>query len=534
MLAQRSLKTILCRSASAVPASVADAAKADKRSVADEPVASSSPTVADHRRTLFRAISTMTPLERSACVIPHPILDGSQRGWDNEEAFCRDVHLETLLGGNSNAAFVVRFHNAGGLTPCDEKNIPRPLLLKVYGTAMQKIVDRSADVRGSLVASSVALGPGIVALFDWGRLEIFLPGYSNFTTSQWMSASEPWFLRSTATALRTLHDRCSALPAAQAGDSSRASLDLHLFRFLGCFSEASQAAKAQDDHVQQFIAECESEIKWLLDRCEAIGDPLVFSHSDSNPSNLLWKKVTTPNTPSSATFSSMRVSIGGGAEPTSTFQRSCSSSSLGGEAMELYLIDYEYCGWNFPFFDLGNVVCEMDYDYEDSHGVPTTDPVQCQHWPDEDEWKSDHVFHGFIKPIAEEHKHLGEHYHTPRLAKNILSRIRDKERGDNKSDDQDLASHIVENFVAPFFGVPSSALTVNHHYRRLALGMLASNLKWGVWGCAVCSHEATRGKDASTIILPRGSSGLDYAAYSESRLQDYEALKTFLVEEGLL
>jgi ethanolamine kinase len=498
-----------------------------------------SPTTEERRRILYRSIAAMTPQQRQQCLIPHPILNGSQRGWDNEDAFCRDIRLETLTGGNSNAAYVVTF-GSGGLTPCDEKHIPRPLLLKVYGTAMGKIVDRSADVGGSIAASSVSLGPGVVALFDWGRLEVFLPGYNNHTTTLWMNREEPWYLRSVATALRTLHERCSssassAVPAPS--PSQPASLELHLSRFLSCFADASVAAKEEDRIVKDFFAACEAEKDWLLDRCLAIGDPLVFSHSDSNPSNLMWKKVTSPTTPptSSRSFSTMRVPI----QPQQADHQAdgSQSSDMGacynrsGEMMELFLIDYEYCGWNFPFFDLGNVICEMDYDYEASHGTPTTEPVSCTVMADGENWNSTERYYGFVKPIAEQHKH--DDYHFPRLAKNILSRVRAIESA-SPAEQNDLASHIVENFVAPFFDVPVADLTVDNHFRRLALGMLSSSLKWGVWGCAVCSHEAKHNPNTATVTLPRGSSGLDYAAYSECRLKDYEALKKFLLQEKLL
>ncbi|CUG87959.1 choline kinase, putative [Bodo saltans] len=536
MLPNRSLKTILCLCC-------VSAAGTKKKTLSPSKVSvnfhDNNTSLSAVTKRLHRSLVTLTSRERQLCTIPHPILNGSQRGWDNEAAFCRDVHLEVVLGGNSNTAYMVTF-TSGGLTPSDEKNIPRPLLLKVYGTAMTKIVDRSTDVDGSIAASLASLGPGVVALFEWGRLEVFLPGYNNHTTALWMNADEPWYLRSVAVALRTFRDRCSTdlTSGATSTPSQPASLDLHLSRFLGCFADAAVPAKDEDDIVKAFFANCEAEKNWLLEQCVAIGDDLVFSHCDSNPSNLMWKRVTSPtssSSPSGRTFSPMRVPIQQEQEPHCTSPNtppSAPPSRSNSEMMELFLIDYEYCGWNFPFFDLGNVVCEMDYDYETSHGHPTTEPVACTLPANGgDDWKSADGYCGFVKPTAEQHKN--DDYHYPRLAMNILSCIRAKESGLPYEGDN-LAAHIVENFVAPFFDVPASSLTVNDHFRRLALGMLSSNLKWGVWGCAICSEEAKHDAKTATVTLPRGSSGLDYAAYSECRLRDYEALKALLTKEKIL
>lgn len=515
------------------------------RCLASKPVTQSEPvpscvSLEDHQGALFRAVSGATWHKVESCCVPHPLLKHSSAWVSSEDAFRSNVSLQPLSGGNSNAAFLVTFTATPEPTDTRDDTVVPPLLLKVYGSAMQSIVDRDADTSGSMAAASISLGPGIVALFDWGRIEVFLSGYQNLTTPLLTTDKEPWNLQAVAAALRTLH---TVSPLQGPSRSSPPALDEHLSRFLRCIETNSGTAAADDAIVGGFFADCAAEKDWLLQTCEQLGDPLVFGHNDANPSNLLWKIVDSASTsPSSAPLrpegSVVRVPIGLEclSEPNRT------TSAVMSRELEVYLIDYEFSGWNFPCFDLGNVVCELDYDYEQSHGVATVDPVTFLKEENSSNWKSAAAspYHGFVKPLAEQQllAEQTEGYHEPHLAKRILAHMRLSSSSNGGKDT--LAAHIVSNFISPYFNVPSSDLSVDVHFRRLALGMLASHLKWGLWGCAVClhdgSHDATQrsGDGVGVVYLPRGSSGLDYAAYAECRLREYHALKRWLLDEGLV
>lgn len=484
------------------------------------------------------------------------------------EAFVSSVSLRPLLGGNSNTMFVVNVIDSrhpskqndnavdaakeeGGVSPRPSA-IP-PLLLRVYGSSMSHIIDREQDLHAMAFASKHGIGPRLWCNFDWGRLEEFLESCTTLSTSHLVAVDEPEYLRSVAESLRHLHSigspndtpsrRARGIDADDDGISSTTTLEtgtltpdttpaspqdpnpIPVFRRtvdrLICRlkdQSAISTAPGDSDSVEHAMAllvqDLEVESHWLEAKLQEF--PTTMCHNDLNPGNILWLE---------------------------------EDDALALNRRRIQLIDFEYSGWNYRSFDLGNTVCEMDYDYAtldvvepalvDLASPAAMAPTQALDW----------TFAGFKKPLANSVDASTGNLSpfAPHLPIRIMQYVSSHSTSASIEADP-LAKHIVDHYVAKYHrddhdtSSSHTATAVNavkvheKHLQELFIGMMASHLLWCLWGIviAVDGVSPVARSSGHVVIFPRGSSGLDYAAYAECRLLEYMHLKEWLFKERLL
>lgn len=413
-----------------------------------------------------------------------------------------NIEITKLETGSTNHVF--HLHHA--------KLKNKHLLLRVYGSC-DGVGDRGREEIAMKCMSSCGLGPKLLIRFPWGRIEEFIDGAVTCTTE--MLISSPIFQLKIYNQLRAMHKlpffeflpqvisryspegvslsstheeyfkECQAHISHLLGDPSKTdsyyhfglgvkameeicstSLERTCLRFLRYL--ASHVIETHELDLEKAFL---SEIRWLHLNLRNSGSPIVFSHNDLNPGNILFK-----------------------GDPNSALQsESC-----------LFFLDYEYSDANYRAFDLGNGMCELDYSYDS----------RCKG--------------GFCKPLYTLSKEDNLPREYPRLSRAFYECWRAKTKGiliHSKGPLCSLASRCVAAIEVYFFGTCEGALT-ELHLREVFLGMLSSHLVYSLWSFLMGVSQRSPEKDGSCTV----KNGLDYMDYGECRIKEYFLLKNWILE----
>jgi len=225
-----------------------------------------------------------------------------QKNWCNN---IEDFQLSKLSGGLTNTLYlcgrahsdaddnkyVVRFFGKGKVNNINEENI-------------------IASVVGAM-----KLGPGVLGIFEGGRIEEFIPSHT-ITTPELAGVT-----KTVANMTARLHKL--SMPIDKSGDYLKVTLDIYMEKIRSKYGESME--KLEPDFRRKVTDAYEMTLTILSNT----NSPVCFCHNDTQPGNTL--------------------------KPLNTSAKS---------SEPLFFIDYEYSAYNNRAFDAGNFFAEWIYNYE--------------------------------------------------------------------------------------------------------------------------------------------------------------------------
>lgn len=499
------------------------------------------------------------------------------------QLFLDELYVEKLSGGNSNHVYRLA-----------HPSFPdKPVLLRVYGNNKSDAIDRYRDVMAQKLMSNAELSPAVLHTFHWGRVEEFMADVATCSTD--MLLQSPTLLPEIYAILRKMHNlpHESFLPENVNGQKYAALLDLRngeqyrnpeeycdlYTERMACVLSASKNEYFRTGTEDKLLEELcpssfertalrflrlssnlikaqfrESFVSFICGEVAQLrlllvgrGAPITLSHNDLNPGNILLAQRKVPR--------ELRETTDGCSvsEEDDTVYPSVASSqstflsrkfvSKNGEAKNLVdtkgitFIDFEYCDANYRCYDIGNTICELDYDYTRGNGEGEP---------------------GFIKYLytfppseyEEEWKDLPATY--PRLPELIFrswqqSQEAGKATGGGGASPEHAKYTIGSTCLRALhtYYFPSSSkidadvaceaqLTLDH-FIEVFIGMLSSHLSWSLWSFVLgCNPDECTNNTEDGDAFAKGSSGLDYVYYGNCRLKEYLALKHWMQERHLI
>lgn len=498
-----------------------------------------------------------------------------------------ELDVEKLSGGNSNHVYRLAHPDFPDKT----------ILLRVYGSGDSKAIDRFRDVMAMRAMSKAQLSPAVLHSFKWGRVEEFMNDVATCSTDMLLSSET--LLAETWSLAREMHalPYAAFLPQNVNHEKMRSvllhpSISAHQFEtpdeYCSVFSErlkkvvlASSAKNSyyldntsqklmedlcpssfertcfrflrltshliRESHRTMFASFITAEVMLLREQLAKRAVPLVFSHNDLNPGNILlaWRKVPKAMRPA------MRhePGTGGGGDnadddedevtPVTSNQSTAFSRKFltkKGHHRNLVdmkgiiFIDFEYSDVNYRCFDLGNSVCELDYDYTRGTGDGEPGFIKYHYtFPPEEfkeQWKGlpmtyprcPELIYSTWQRQEQHRRQHGANVPLPPPAKLHLGHI---------------GLHALQTYYAAD-GSATTPITCDA-LTEMFLGMMCSHLSWSLWSFVMCANAdvCTNNADADDLFA-KGSSGLDYVYYGNCRLQEYLALKQWMEDKQLL
>lgn len=488
-----------------------------------------------------------------------------------------ELDVEKLSGGNSNHVYRLAHPDFPDKT----------VLLRVYGSGDSEAIDRVRDLMAMKEMSEAKLSPAVLHSFKWGRVEEFMNDVATCSTD--MLLSSPTLLSEVWSIVHEMHclpytaflpenvnnakirsvlrlspeeprygtpeeycdvfaERLKKVVMAKKTDNyytdntsnklmedlCPSSFERTCMRFLRLTSYLIK--ESYRTSFESFISAEVMQLRGLL-RKRAV--PLVFSHNDLNPGNILlaWRKVPAPlrsrATVLTADDEDDEVTPVTSDKSTAFSRRFLTKRGHHRNLVDMkgiIFIDFEYSDVNYRCFDLGNTICELDYDY--TRGTGEGEP-------------------GFIKYLyvfppneyRERWKELPMTY--PRAQELIYTTwqqsIAALQRGEAVAvETQPHLGHICLQALQTYFTrADASTATASpvtlEQLTEVFLGMLCSHLSWSLWSFVMCANpdECTNNADDNDLFA-KGSSGLDYIYYGNCRMQEYLALKHWMQERQLI
>eukprot|EP00796_Vickermania_ingenoplastis_P005514 gene5514-3976_t len=416
------------------------------------------------------------------------------------------IQIQKLELGNSNYVFRV-FHSS-----LQDGNV----LLRIYGTS-NGAIDRERDILGMECMESTGFSPAILHIFEWGRVEQFLTDSITSTTA--MLSSSPTLLKKTYSVMQSMHN-CNfthMLPQtlnkfmlSKSDISNDMAPETYMKTYGDAIVEALKISSEVNPYFQtglemkvledicptaferaslRFLRLLDSvtsekykiefqgyilrELRWMHSELKERRIPVVFSHNDLCPGNIL------------------------------------STSNNCDGIDRVFFVDFEYSDINYRCYDLANSFCELDYSY--GRESPS----------------------GFVKPLFHKSAQKREDWANkpmeyPRLP--ILIHECWKQTCISES----LLPSLCVNAIKEYFLSDSSQELELCHIQEVFLGMLASHIHWALWSfvMATTGQPGTDEHDCDSYSV--GSGGLDYMAYGKCRLLEYAELKKWMLQMGLL
>ncbi|CAG8543327.1 4304_t:CDS:2 [Acaulospora colombiana] len=298
-------------------------------------------------------------------------------GWDDvtDESH---IDIERVSGAFTNSVFFVT------KKPRCTKTKPQKVILRIYGNGIDQLVEREKELVWLRMLSTVKIGPQLLGTFKNGRIEEY---YESTTLTKDDIRMAP-ISRHIASRMFQFHNIVKIFPPR---DDANPEVWVNIDRWypLACkIFRSSENKEALD-----LLNLLRDEIPRLKVMLSKIDSPIVFAHNDTQYGNIL------------------RLADG---------------------SNQLVVVDFEYAGYNYRGFDIGNHFCEWAYDYSGP------DP---------------HVLHRDWYPNEEEQLNFLEAY----------LETQDQESGSTKfsSKDQSLLQKML---------VECNAFA------------LASHMMWGIWG----------------------------------------------------
>ncbi|CAM43356.2 putative choline/ethanolamine kinase [Leishmania braziliensis MHOM/BR/75/M2904] len=488
-----------------------------------------------------------------------------------------ELDVEKLSGGNSNHVYRLAHPDFPGKT----------VLLRVYGSNDSEAIDRFRDVMAMREMSRARLSPAVLHSFKWGRVEEFMDGVATCSTDMLLRSptllAEVWLLVREMHSLpyasflpqnvnnekirHLLHpaladsqyatpaEYCDALSARLKKvvlanksnyyldntsqklmeDVCPSSFERTCFRFLRLISNL-----ILESYRTSFVSFISAEVMLLRELLMKRAVPLVFSHNDLNPGNILlaWRKVpkemrrqavndededdeVTPVTSDQSTaFSRKFLSKKG---------RHRNLVDMKG----IIFIDFEYTDVNYRCFDLGNTICELDYDY--TRGTAEGEPGFIK-------------YHYTFPPEEYKEQWKGLPMTYPRCPELIYTTWQKNEQhrqehgGEAPPSTEMHLGHICLKGLQAYFAAaaPASAARdaatpiTRDELTEVLIGTMCSHLSWSLWSFVMCANPNVGTNNANDDPFAKGSSGLDYIYYGNCRLQEYVVLKQWMQERQLI
>jgi ethanolamine kinase len=465
----------------------------------------------------------------------------------------------------------------------------------VYGSGDSEAIDRVRDVMAMKEMSEARLSPAVLHSFKWGRVEEFMDDVATCSTDMLLSSptllSEVWsivhemhelpystflpenvnnakirsvlHLEPEEPRCRTPEEYCDVFAERlkkavlanksnnyYADDTSNklmedlcpSSFERTCMRFLRLTSTL-----IKDSYRASFASFVSAEVMLLRELLLKRAVPLVFSHNDLNPGNILlaWRKVPasmrSPSKILAADDEDDEVTPVTSDQSTAFSRKFLTKRGHHRNLVDMrgiIFIDFEYSDVNYRCFDLGNTICELDYDY--TRGTGEGEP-------------------GFIKYLyvfppneyREAWKDLPMTY--PRAQELIYNTW--MKTNDNAPETKDNVAAALAAGEKPHFGRiclqalqtyfnagPNEGAARGANVRvtreqltEVFLGMLCSHLNWSLWSFVMCANpdQCTNNADDGDLFA-KGSSGLNYVYYGNCRMQEYIALKQWMQEKQLI
>ncbi|XP_074659766.1 choline/ethanolamine kinase-like isoform X2 [Tubulanus polymorphus] len=259
------------------------------------------------------------------------------------------IDIRPVCGGLSNLLYLCSLPD--DVSPRNGE--PRRALLRIYGQLLQECMDTVVvDSVIFALLSEKRLGPKLYGVFPGGRVEEYIPSRS-LTTKELQDPDISGYI---ARIMRNFHSLDMPL-----SKEPRWIFDLTDKWIKECreFTPENRAKNLQqtssnrvqrpttEQYVKLMSYNYEEEFEWLRQTLLLVKSPVVFCHNDFQEGNILYL----PGTDGNSDF-------------------------------ELMPIDFEYCGYNYRGFDIGNHFCEWAIDYKvdvppfyefDADGYPSKD-----------------------------------------------------------------------------------------------------------------------------------------------------------------
>ncbi|XP_077025423.1 choline/ethanolamine kinase isoform X2 [Tamandua tetradactyla] len=221
-----------------------------------------------------------------------------------------ELRVNPVSGGLSNLLF--RCSLPEHLPSVGEE--PREVLLRLYGAILQGVDSLVLESVMFAILAERSLGPQLYGIFPEGRLEQYIPSRSLKT----QELREPGLSAAIATKMAQFHGM--EMPFTKEPHWLFGTME----RYLKQIQDLPPSGLPQVNLLEMYsLKEEMGNLRKLLD---STSSPVVFCHNDIQEGNILLL-------------------------------------SERGNADSLMLVDFEYSGYNYRGFDIGNHFCEWVYDY---------------------------------------------------------------------------------------------------------------------------------------------------------------------------
>jgi thiamine kinase-like enzyme len=236
------------------------------------------------------------------------------------------------LFGNSAVYFVTSVHGK--------------ILLRIYGVGVDEILHRDKEITWLKLLSQLNIGPQLLGTFANGRLEQYL---DSATLTQ-PEIREPVISETIASRIGELHSIVDTFPATKterANPEIWYNVDKWYPMAMRVVTEIYKRKPESREGLRAFdMHKLEAEIQELKQVLETLNNEIVFAHNDVS---CLVSKLDQYH----------------GTHTNSIIQQTQYGNILrmNDEDSEIVLVDYEYAGYNFAAFDIGNHWCEWTANY---------------------------------------------------------------------------------------------------------------------------------------------------------------------------
>ncbi|CAG8519653.1 5606_t:CDS:2 [Ambispora leptoticha] len=242
-------------------------------------------------------------------------------GWD-DIVHESQIHLESISGALTNRVFfLTAFPKHSHFSVTQKK--PRKVVLRVYGIAVDQLVDRKQELEFLQKLSTLKIGPLLLGIFGNGRFEQYLD-------SETLTREDIRDLKTSshiAQRMAILHNIVKLFPPPK---DTVPQVWVNIDKWYPLAVKVISGPEFRNDparskRLDSFDMErLYFEIQTLKQKLDSLNSPLVFAHNDTQYGNIL------------------RLNDG---------------------SNELVVVDFEYAGYNFRGFDIANHFCEWSFDY---------------------------------------------------------------------------------------------------------------------------------------------------------------------------
>ncbi|CAI2183682.1 7317_t:CDS:2 [Funneliformis geosporum] len=250
-----------------------------------------------------------------------PLIVDMIPGW-NDVSHESHIQIERVSGALTNCVFFI----TKKLQPLKkvENEKPPKIVLRIYGIGVDLFIDRQKELRFLQMLSSVNIGPQLLGIFKNGRFEQYLES-TTLTNCELRTQS-----CRIAQRMFQLHYIVRLFPPPRDTiPEVWANIDKwYPFALNTIFSKAYMCTEKQKRELKEFDFDLlKHEIEHLKVMLFKLDSPIVFAHNDTQYGNIL------------------RLLDG---------------------TDQLVVVDFEYSGYNYRGFDIGNHWCEWMFDYHSS------------------------------------------------------------------------------------------------------------------------------------------------------------------------